>query len=900
MVPPATWTPPAGRDRLPGGRRPGRSHRPILLAAAAALLALPAAAEAPAFKVLVRDPGVYRVDYQELAAAGLDVAGGGPLDSSLLALTNRGRPVPLWVDDGGDGRFGPGDHLEFVGEHLAGETTFYDDYSDLNVYRLSVTGGGARMSAPAATAKPTVGEPAILRVREHLEEDRLLLRFPPGRDGVEPELWYWAKLTHLDRKPFRLTLDLGSREPDARNPLTLRVRLRGWSHPPRRIEGAPADHRVEVLVNGVPVGAGEWNGQDAYVVEVPQVPEAALDGGHETLEIRVPRRRRAAGGDELIDVVLVDWIEVAYRRRPALGAAQERIDVDPAAAGRPVELWPAAGEEVTVYGAGGSRIPPPDRGHGKAAGEGTRQRFALPAGEEVLYAVPPGGLFHPAGVVADPPSHLRDPSRQADYLIIAHPTLLGAIAPLAEFHRQGGLSVEVVSVEDVYDEFHDGIVDPRAIRDFIDYAYHHYRPPAPRYVLLVGDASWDPKHAEARDENYADWTYRPGERVNFWKNASTPYSPAAGHDRNLVPTGHYGYLEGHAASDNYFVSVDGDDFLPDLAIGRFPVTEPAEVAAIVDKTIRYATSSALGPWRRRILWVTSEEKIWKFRSDRLAAELDGRGFADVKVYPSPDEESNFRHQAHIQQALDEGQLLVHFLGHGGRYIWRTGPSDLKANADLFTLDHLDALAPSDRLPVVISLTCYSAPFDHPSADSIGEKFLRIPGRGAVAVVAASWRNSPAAGLDRVMMEEFTQPGTIGDAFLRAKRRLKNRSWVEMYNLLGDPAVPLALPGLSAAVTAAPAAAGGDSVAVDVPAADFTGRALVEWVDAAGGVLASSEEAVAASRFAVAAPPAAAGARWVRVYAWNPATGVDAAGGLELPAGEAAAAAAATGGRGGGR
>ena len=44
--------------------------------------------------------------------------------------------------------------------------------------------------------------------------------------------------------------------------------------------------------------------------------------------------------------------------------------------------------------------------------------------------------------------------------------------------------------------------------------------------------------------------------------------------------------------------------------------------------------------------------------------------------------------------------------------------------------------------MVLSMTCYSAPFDHPSADSIGEKFLRVPGKGAVAVLAASWRNAP--------------------------------------------------------------------------------------------------------------------------------------------------------------
>ena len=57
------------------------------------------------------------------------------------------------------------------------------------------------------------------------------------------------------------------------------------------------------------------------------------------------------------------------------------------------------------------------------------------------------------------------------------------------------------------------------------------------------------------------------------------------------------------------------------------------------------------------------------------------------------------------------------------------------------------------------MTCYSAPFDHPNADSIGEKFLRLPDRGAVAVVAASWRISPSEEMSRLLLEEFTKPGT---------------------------------------------------------------------------------------------------------------------------------------------
>jgi hypothetical protein len=138
---------------------------------------------------------------------------------------------------------------------------------------------------------------------------------------------------------------------------------------------------------------------------------------------------------------------------------------------------------------------------------------------------------------------------------------------------------------------------------------------------------------------------------------------------------------------------------------------------------------------------------------------------------------------------------VVFAGHGGRYIWRTGPPDLKKNHDLFTLAHLDELKSGVQLPVVVSLTCYSAPFDHPTADSIGEKLLRLPGKGALAIVASSWRNQAPFALGEQMIHDL---GTkdhprLGDAFLESQRMPQQRGTRNSYNLLGDPTVPFVRP-----------------------------------------------------------------------------------------------------------
>jgi hypothetical protein len=417
-------------------------------------------------------------------------------------------------------------------------------------------------------------------------------------------------------------------------------------------------------------------------------------------------------------------------------------------------------------------------------------------------------------------------------------------------------------------------------------------------VLLVGDASWDGKNARAEDANYADWTYRPGESASFGKNTSTLYpSGAELNRRHLIPTWNHATGEGHSASDNWFVDVDGDDGLPELAIGRFPVVEPAEVAAIVDKTRRYVAAPEAGPWRRNVLLITNDDPGFQSASDSLAQWIATAGYAAEKVYPAAGEMSNERNTRSLVEAFDRGAAIVHFFGHGGRYIWRTGPTDLKKNHDLFTLADLERLQPTARLLVVLSLTCYSAPFDHPNADSIGEKLLRLPARGAVAVLAASWRNAPTVAWGQAVIAELARPGTtLGEAVMRAKHLVSNLDFVATYNLLGDPAVPVALPAGAIALAVPDGEDGQIHVGGEVKVDGFSGRVTVDLVDERGEVVQSATLDLTAPRFtadfAVSAEEFLA-VRGIRAYASDAASGLDAAGGVEFTGNAAARAARIT-------
>ena len=821
------------------------------------------------------------------------------MKSAGVGLSAAGRPVPIWIEDGGDGTFGPGDGLEFVGERLAGESSYLNEHTRYNVYTLRLDAETpARMNESGKQA--TDGSPSAqtLRAHQHLEQDLMILRLAATRGDEAPELWYWSKLVHNQREPFSQILDLSDLASHSSQTVELRLHFRGWSDPRAKASPEVADHSVRVSIGGVEVATEQWNGTEPHLLAVPSLAASSLVQGDNLLEIQVPKRPEGKDGATLIDVVMLNWIEISYPRTRRVGERQAYFDVEQAQRLPEIRLVSEPGE-LLVYGDAGTRTvlaSDPTRGRDAEA----EYRFRSSAGESAFFATRRDRLMPPAGISLDHPSRLSATDNRADYVIVAHRKLLPAIEPLAKLHRSRGLEVEIVDIEDVYDEFHHGVAHPQALRTFLEHAYRQWTPPAPRYVLLVGDASWDGKNALVNDANYADWTYRPSESARFVKNQSTAYAEDAHlNHRNLIPTWKHATSQGHSASDNYFVAF-GEDHMPMMAIGRLPVVEPGEVAGIVDKTIRYISEPEVGPWRRNVLFITNESRSFQNQSDRVAGGISTAGFAPHKIYPASSEVSNEHHSSRLIDSFDDGQLFVHFLGHGGRYIWRTGPPDLKKNHDLFTLDHLDQLAPSGRLPMVMSLTCYSAPFDHPSADSIGEKLLRVEGRGAVAVFAASWRNSPSARWGQVLFDELTQEGaTVGEAIVRSKQQIRNRLFVETYNLLGDPAVPVALPAGEIALEASV----GDGTInvqglVDLP--EFSGEALIDLVDAAGETLSTTALELDGRQLEAELVPSSAHlaeVKTVRAYAWNLSGGVDAVGAVELPRAETAdLGAAGAGGR----
>ena len=160
-----------------------------------------------------------------------------------------------------------------------------------------------------------------------------------------------------------------------------------------------------------------------------------------------------------------------------------------------------------------------------------------------LYAFTPAAVLGPSSVTASRPSRWTEP-RAGEMVILSNALFIDALAPLVAARRQQGWSVQLVDLQDVYDEFGAGDKTPFAMRDFLQTIHGSWAPP-PRFVLLVGDASFDPR--------------------NFLGQGDFDFAPTKLIDTQQMET----------ASDDWFVDWNSDA-IPDIAIGRLPVRTASE------------------------------------------------------------------------------------------------------------------------------------------------------------------------------------------------------------------------------------------------------------------------------------------------------------------------------------
>jgi len=355
----------------------------------------------------------------------------------------------------------------------------------------------------------------------------------------------------------------------------------------------------------------------------------------------------------------------------------------------------------------------------------------------------------------------------ADLIVVTAPQFRDALEPLIKAREAQGVRVAVVDVGEVYDAFSNGRADPTAIRELVQQAVGHWTSPAPRYLLLAGDASYDPRGYLKAGEKGAEGDLVPTELVDTdvtgWTASDVWYALPPG--MALDPYGHPGAR-------------------PVLAIGRLPAQTAEQMAAMVAKILAYEKGDASAPWRHQAFFAAdNDEPGFAEQAGTLTKALSGYDSQVVTV----DKDGAAR--ASLLKAFGDGTGLISYFGHGSLNLW--------AQEKIFSVEDVAKLSNKDRLPLVLTLTCLSGFFQHPTTVSLGETLLRAPNGGAAAVIAPS----SASTLDQQkvladgLAEMLSSPDvkTIGDALLGAQSHLVDAAAgtneiLLTYNLLGDPAM----------------------------------------------------------------------------------------------------------------
>jgi hypothetical protein len=234
-------------------------------------------------------------------------------------------------------------------------------------------------------------------------------------------------------------------------------------------------------------------------------------------------------------------------------------------------------------------------------------------------------------------------------------------------------------------------------------------------------------------------------------------------------------------------AVNGEDLLPDLAIGRLPATTREQAEALVSKLLAWEDSGQ-GLSGKAVLVADNPDLGGDFEADVedvRASFLAGRSTTTVKV-----SEFGAATRPAILGSFDEGASLMSYVGHGGTAVW--------ASENVLNSWDTPSLLAQSRQPLLLTLNCLNGYFVAPNFDALPEALLKAEGRGAIAAFSPSGLSldGPAHQYHRAVMAELTS-GTherLGDAILAAQRTYAQTGLMPellaVYQLLGDPAMEL--------------------------------------------------------------------------------------------------------------
>ncbi|MBI2794101.1 MAG: type IX secretion system sortase PorU [Ignavibacteria bacterium] len=385
--------------------------------------------------------------------------------------------------------------------------------------------------------------------------------------------------------------------------------------------------------------------------------------------------------------------------------------------------------------------------------------------------------------------NLRALPLNAEAIVVTHSTLRASADRFAEYRRsKSGMSVAVVNIEDIFNEFSYGIMDPTAVRDFIRHALTQWTT-KPKYVVLWGDGHYDYKGISTKAPNYL-----------------IPFESLDPDDMNWGLNTH--------TTDDFFVRVAGNDTRVDVAIGRLPITSNAIGDQMLEKIRQYEEESSDDDWRTRVGLAAddgatsygSDGSIHLDQSESLAKYYIPESILPKKVYlveyPTENIAKGRRKPAvtseYVSSINTTGLLVLNWVGHGNPRVW--------AHELVYERETTPPLMTnSNKFFFLTAATCDFARFDLTETQSGGEEIVVKKGAGAIGTFSAarvvfSFSNAEINQEFYKNLFSIEPDGSVpllGDVMFRVKQTLSGSN-DEKFLLVADPTMRLTIPNYEVA------------------------------------------------------------------------------------------------------
>ena len=723
------------------------------------------------YKIAVTEDGIYQITYADLAAAGMDVA---TVDPASIEMLHRGSPVATQFVGDADDKFEPDESVQFYGFDFDGSRLEKQFVSE-NIFWLWAGG----VSRPVASKPSVAGEPISATLANLTREPEVVYfqgyteKWPEN----EPDAWYWERFTAF-QTPITRTYVITLPHPAESGPPAVFTAEFG------SYDGHLSDqtHHITVSMNGHPnKGERTWDGDQNFNVSA-SIPLSAVLSGANALTVTALTEGSSVR-------IVTNRITVDYYRQ--LVAENDQLILSDQAGGR--HRFPVRGfgnsdpDEILIWDISNPYSPTvilsstvTVSGHGP---------YTVTFGSE-----------HESGAtfivtvnsnVVTPPKISRyvapqlDPPAGADWVAIVYGPFLTETARLAD-HRAdtafGGLITHMVNIDDIVNEYGYGLPVPAAVQNYLIHSLATWSV-KPSYVTMVGDTTLDPRGIKS------DWT-----------------------DPQYVLTDlvFVDQWNGHIPSDLTFALVSGADILPDLAVGRIAAASESEVAAAIDKIIRYDKNQLLSfGWMQNLLFVADDtdpgagDFCYENRklSERLPESLNSIQMCldDYFTDGSPDGEA-FRSDI-MSFLADTGATVLNYRGHGSIGYWGGTPI-------IFRLSDVSNL--NNQQPfVAISGDCLDGHYAYPPWEGLGERLISNANFPDEVTGAAAHWGASGLGLssDHTDILNGFYDGifsagqtALGAAVTYAKIAYAQDYWNDpallySFNLQGDPAMHLMRPNL---------------------------------------------------------------------------------------------------------